>query len=356
MKLPKHATSCLLSVSFAFSIAWCPGGWAQSGGSTVSMVTLKTTSAPNGQQMVIAPSGEALPLPGAGVNGSVVDIYMGSQGGYWYVDRYGQNFDLTPYVQQYRAGHEGGQNHNSTASTGSSSSSTGSSSSSGSSSHYAGTAAAAGAGAMLGTVLGDAINGNNNSNQTGSGYNGYGVPYGYPVRAANGRAYYTNAEGNNVYVNTGQSVSVTNPQATSLQKQEEWYNQQRRQNPQVYQSWQQNTPKENPFVATNSAAGNGEASQGRRGRRFGGQNDDGGGGGPFGGGGRFGRRGSAGAEPAAASPGPGGGGGPFAGGGPGGDSNGGGRPFAGRRGFGGNGPDPQGGPPSGGGRRTRLHP
>jgi hypothetical protein len=65
----------------------------------VSMVTLNTQMSPAGQT-VITPKGYVVPVPGAGVNGPVLQVFMGSRGGFWYVDKNGQQVDLTPTVQR----------------------------------------------------------------------------------------------------------------------------------------------------------------------------------------------------------------------------------------------------------------
>src|SRR5947207_7021247 len=67
----------------------------------VSVVNLQVQPG-NGGQMVVTPRGLLVPLPGAGVNGNILQLYMGSGGGFWYTDRNGQNVDLTSYVQQVR--------------------------------------------------------------------------------------------------------------------------------------------------------------------------------------------------------------------------------------------------------------
>ena len=65
----------------------------------VSMVTLNTQMTPAGQT-VITPKGYVVPVPGAGVNGPVLQVFMGSKGGFWYVDKNNQQVDLTPTVQR----------------------------------------------------------------------------------------------------------------------------------------------------------------------------------------------------------------------------------------------------------------
>ena len=325
------------------------------GAPTVSMVTLQTVPGENGQQMVITPRGKAVPLPGPGVDASAVNIYMGSQGGYWYTDKTGQNVDLTSAVQYYQrmqaqnggAGYNGGlvnvpqyapepvvnnyYNQNGTGSGGGSSSSGGSG---------AGTAVMAGLGAATGAAVTNAIMG---SSYNSGGYY-HGVPYGMPVYyGAHNNPYYTDRNGNNVYVNNSKeynksvaaSANVTqnninNQHINAINDQQKWYQNQAKNHTDTFNNWQQNKASENPFVHPDAQnqwqqhsaqAGAGSEKQGRFGRhkdggtadgegnrlgnrdgdsgRFGNRGSDGGGGG-----GRFSNRGS-----------DGGGGGRFSGGG-----------------------------------------
>lgn len=249
-------------------------------GSSVAMVSLHTFDQ-NGQQMVITPKGMTLPLPGGGVNGNVVQVYIGSNGGYWYVDRNGQTVDLTKYAQMAKGGGQYNnqmpqyapvpqQNVTQTTNTGGGGSAVG-------------TAAAAGLGAMGGAMAGAAI--------SGSYYNN--VPYGTPMYyGAGNRAYYNGAGGKPVYVNnstnTMNNTANVNASATNneqhynnLQQQQKWYQEQSKNADQMKQ-WQ-NAQGQNPFVANNAGEGQG---------RFGRGGDDGG----AGGGGRFGRRGGQDAE------------------------------------------------------------
>lgn len=250
---------------------------------SVSTVTLQVVPGPQGTEQVITPKGMVVPLPGAGVNSNSVQIYMGSQGGFWYVDRNGQNVDLTAYVERYRS-MAGGQTaqvpqyaaapqqpvnvYNQQASSGSSGSSA------------LGTAAAAGLGAMAGSAMSGAYYNN--------GYYNH-VPYGTPMYYPHGgNPYYVNASGNTVNVNhsyegasnntaaTANRETVNNQHAENLQKQQDWYQNQQKQNPQQFKAWQQSAGGENPFVN--------QESQGRFGR--GGEQADG-----QGRGGMFGRRG-----------------------------------------------------------------
>lgn len=136
----------------------------------VSVVTLQTQPGPGGTQMVVTPKGMVVPLPGPGVNASVVPIYIGANGGYWYVDKNNQQVDLTPAVRAMQANATMSQQATNvpqyapqpqqvTNNYNSSGQSSGGSA--------LGTAAAAGLGAMAGTAM------------TQSYYNN--VPYGTPI-------------------------------------------------------------------------------------------------------------------------------------------------------------------------------
>lgn len=299
------------------------------GSPTVSMVTLQTMPGQNGQQMVVLPRGKVVPLPGAGVNANAVNIYMGSQGGYWYTDKNGQNVDLTSAVQylqrmqaQGGAGMAGApvnvpqyapqpvvnnyyNNENGSGSGGSSSSSGGSA---------AGTAVAAGLGAATGAALTNALMDTNYN----SGYY-HGVPYGMPVYYNNhNQPYYVDRGGNNVYVNNQQEYNrnvnasatqnninnVNNQHVNALNQQQKWYSQQAQNHTEQFSNWQQSKGSENPFVhqdaqnswANRSANGDNTDGGGRFGRDKNGTADGGGrfgrdkngtadGGGRFGGGG-----------------------------------------------------------------------
>lgn len=256
------------------------------GNPTVSAVTLQVVPGQQGQQCVVTPRGLAVPLPGSGVNSSTVQIYMGSQGGYWYVDKYGQTVDLTAAVQQLRAAQ-------STAPVPQSAPPPQSQGGSG-----AGTAAVTAAAAGLGAMTGAAV---------ANSYNN--VPYGTPLYYPRGAApYYVDRQGNNVNVANTNVYSSNSAyyehHAANLQNQQDWYAAQQK-NAEQRNRWQQTS--ENPFVRPQegaaAAAGNGEQGGGRFRRRHGasgeaasmeGEANDGGRGGRFrnqsdGGGGRFGR-------------------------------------------------------------------
>jgi hypothetical protein len=231
----------------------------------VSVVNLRTQPGSNGQQMVVTPKGMVVPLPGAGVNGSTVPIYIGGNGGFWYVDRYGQQVDLTPAVRAMQAS---ASYSNMAAPQGAPPQQTviNNNTGSGSGSSAAGTAAMAGLGAMTGALVGNAIDGNNS------------VPYGTPVHYASGYAPYYNQGGKPVYVNNStktadvNQANVYHPQ--SLQQQQEWYHQQQAQQTSNWKNWQQQPVTNNPFVRSESqeqplnqkAAGAAEPEEKSRGR------------------------------------------------------------------------------------------
>lgn len=311
-----------------------------SGQPDVAEVTLHVQPGPNGGQLVLTPKGMLVPLPGAGVNGNVVQIYMGSGGGYWYVDRNGQNEDLTQAVNFYRQrmGQAQGQmpqatppqyapypqQQNITQTTGSSGSGTGTAVAS---------AAAAGLGAMAGAAM------------TGLYYNN--VPYGTPMYYGSGGRPYYYENGHGVFVNQDgdlntqniyaanqyhnnkeaqqrsqtasfmqsqqqarldqRSQTMSNYQANqasqaaaaapqgrgqafaqnhqSYQQQQQWYQNQKKENTQHFQNWQSSGNSVNPFVREGSGFSNQVAADEGRGGRFGNRGNSGEGGlrGRFGG-------------------------------------------------------------------------
>lgn len=335
------AAAVIIQVSFGLSQSVRAQG-SDTGQPDVAEVTLHVQPGPDGGQLVVTPKGMLVPLPGAGVNGNVVQIYMGSNGGYWYVNRNGQNEDLTQAVNYYRQRMGDGQaqgqmpqatppqyapypQQNITQTTGSSGSG-------------AGTAVASAAAAGLGAMAGAAM--------TGAYYNN--VPYGTPMYyGAGGRPYY-NDNGHNVFVNEDGDLNTQNiyaanqyrnnkeaqqrsqtasfmqgqqqarmdqrnqtmsnyqtnqasqaaaaPQGRgqayaqnhqSYQQQQQWYQSQKRDNSQHYQNWQSSGNSVNPFVREGSGFSNRAAADEGRGGRFGNRGDSGEGArrGRFGGGG-----------------------------------------------------------------------
>lgn len=268
--------------------------------SDVSVVTLQVVPQQNGTDNVVTPAGRVVPLPGAGVNSQTVQIYIGAQGGCWYVDRTGQTVDLTMAMQKYRAmtGGQSVQAPQYAPVPQQSSSNSGSG---------LGTAAAAAGAAGLGAMAGAAMANQNYYNN---------VPYGTPVyypRGAN--PYYVGGGGGQVNVvhNTDVNANYYDQHANTFQQQNQWYSAQRQQNSAQFKNWQGNGA-DNPFVrqsdgrrfgqtdGTATAGGgrfgqrdgdNGSGSGGRFGQRQqdgdggrfgqrGGDNQDGGGGGRFG--------------------------------------------------------------------------
>jgi hypothetical protein len=177
----------------------------------ISMVTLRVQQSSNGSQSVITPKGLLVALPGPGVNGSALDLYMGANGGYWYVDKHGQTQDITSYVQQIRAQSAQMQTTTPPQYAPAPYPTTNESSSSG-----LGTAATAATAAGVGALVGAGMAHYNN------------VPYGTPMYyGSNGNPYYRNVEGKDVFVNDGevQWDNVNKAQAAKQQKQTQKVNQ-----------------------------------------------------------------------------------------------------------------------------------
>jgi hypothetical protein len=274
--------------------------WAQGSQPQVSVVTLQVVQNPDGSQSVITPKGDLAPLPGSGVLGNTAQIYMGAKGGFWYTDRNGQSVDLDSAVRQLQARRASAQqavqvpqyapqpyyqapaqqaaaqpteitnNYNSSGGSGTSSGGMGA----------VGTAAAAGLGAMAGAAMSNSY---------------YNAPYGTPMYyGANGNAYgYHNGEQfedlnqnqkmalynqNQVKQQNQQqaiqqtqtnqqnrqgsmSENQTNRQAAyggqheDYQKQQQWYQDQQKQNPQRFQQ-----SGNNPFVAQGGGARGGASN------------------------------------------------------------------------------------------------
>jgi hypothetical protein len=285
-KLTLTTISTFVALSVFFTV---PVPSSAQGAPSVSVVTLQVVPNPNGGESVVTPKGMVVPLPGAGVNSNVVQVYIGSNGGYWYVDRNGQTVDLTAGVMRL----QGSASQAATvpqyapvppAYSQSSSSSSSSGSGSGGAASTMVTATAAGLGAMAGAAM------------TQPNYY-RNVPYGTPVYYPHGSTpYYRNTSGNTVNVehNTDVNANSYDYHANNLQAQQNYYSNQHTQNTAQYKSWQQNNVNGNPFVrqdgTAQGAAQGGAAAQaggaaaqegensGRFGRR-GGNADDGGAGG-----------------------------------------------------------------------------
>lgn len=300
-------TICLSAALLLSAPAWAQGAQPQ-----VSVVTLQVVQNPDGSQSVITPKGDLAPLPGAGVPGNTAQIFMGAQGGFWYTDRNGQSVDLDeavkalqarragnlpkaqvpqyapqPYYQasaQQQAPTEVTNNYNSSGNSGSGA---------------MGTAAAAGLGAMAGAAMSHSY---------------YNAPYGTPMYyGANGQAYGYGSGQQFQDLNENQKMALynqnqikqqnqqqaiqqtaTNQQnrqssmsenqssrqaayggQENYQKQQQWYQDQQKQNPQRFQQ-----ASNNPFVAQNHGEG-GEGAASARGAgaddRAGGMRGEGGG-------------------------------------------------------------------------------
>ncbi|MBS2006152.1 MAG: hypothetical protein JST01_03875 [Cyanobacteria bacterium SZAS TMP-1] len=224
----------------------------QQGAPDISTVTLQTQMGPSGQQMVITPKGYVVPLPGSGVNGSSVQIYMAG-GGIWYVDRNNQQVDLTAAVRQMQA--TMGQNQTPVqppqyAPPPQQYSNSNSGSSQGNGAMTA--AVAGGLGAMAGAAMTSAAYANSSWNN---------VPYGVPVRYGAAAPYY-NQGGKPVYINNS-----TEYHTAAVAEQQNWYKQQQVAQGAAWKSWQQ--PVANPFVAEGGAAAAYGAEQGQQAARYG---------------------------------------------------------------------------------------
>lgn len=209
----------------------------------VAMTLYRVQNGPNGQ-FYINQQGQAIPLPGAGVNSPAVAIYSGSYGGQWYVDQTGQQIDLPQQAPMayggqgqpaYYGGGYGGQEYAQPYQGGYSQQGyppqqgyaqdqyqqqqqpqvnveqNSGGGSSGSSGLATGLAAAAGGalGGMAGAALTDSY---------------MGMPYGMPMYGGGyggGGPYYMGAGGKRVYVNNS-----TNNYNAEWQNQHNWYNKQ----------------------------------------------------------------------------------------------------------------------------------
>lgn len=230
--------------------------WAQPDASQmgVNMTLYHVVRGENGQQLMVMPSGQALPLPGAGVNGHRVAVYHGSHGGTWYVDQngnqvdipalepsfYGSNMPTTagggsyapvaPYYGPY--GGNGYQNYyppqesqqqaqQPPQATASATVNTGGNGGGG------GGAMGSFAGSLIGSALGNAVG------DLESG----GIPYGAPVYAGGGGPYYYGGGGGGrrVVINNN---DVNNQHFNEWRNQQNWYRNQFNQGGRFnHQSW-----------------------------------------------------------------------------------------------------------------------
>jgi len=224
-------------------------GQMPAGRPEISMVTLQTQMGPSGQQMVVTPKGYVVPLPGVGVNGQAVQVYMASTGGYWYVDKNNQQVDLTPAVQQMQATMAQAQSQPPVqppqyAPVPQEYSNSGSNSNSGSGGAAMTAAVAGGLGAMAGAAISNSTNSWNT------------IPYGTAVRYGAAASPYYNQGGKPVYINNSNTVNAYH--ANNIEQQQNWYKQQQVAQGATWKAWQQ--PTTNPFV--NSGSGTGMAAYG----------------------------------------------------------------------------------------------
>ncbi len=313
MKLEKFLKVVSSATLIIACIGWMPAGYTQnSAPPEVSVVHLQVINNANGTQSVITPKGDLAPLPGAGVSGNVAQIYIGSQGGFWYVDRTGQTVDLVPAVRALQArraqleraaqipqyapnpyAQPQQQAPAQAAPTQQSSHSSG-----------AGAAVATAAAAGLGSMAGAAM--------TNSCYN---TPYGTPMYYGPGGQpyYYNNGERRDVEdlnLSPNQKAALYNkrqidqqqqqqmlqqaqtnrqdrynqeqqnkqavyqqaqanrqgpdaqaqsPAHNQFSEQQQWYNKQSKENGANFQQWRQ--PTENPFVARQDAGARGDGAE-----------------------------------------------------------------------------------------------
>lgn len=97
----KNLSAVVLAISLLFQLSSQPA--SSQGQPNVSVVNLSVQTDDSGKQLVLTPRGFLVPLPGAGVITNAVQIYMGRDGGFWYVDWTGKSTDITDYVAQVRA-------------------------------------------------------------------------------------------------------------------------------------------------------------------------------------------------------------------------------------------------------------
>jgi hypothetical protein len=228
----------------------------------VSMVTLNTQMSPAGQT-VITPKGYVVPVPGAGVNGPVLQVFMGSRGGFWYVDKNGQQVDLTPTVQRLQGSviqsqpkaaapqyapppqiYAAAPAYSQPAPTNNTNAALAS-------------ATAAGLGAMTGAAIANSSNSNSWNH----------MPYGTPIHYGSDSKVYYNSGNKTVYAaNPETDKAVAYHPENSMQQQQNWYKEQQAKQTSAYKNWQK--PTSNPFVADGQEmnkyhAEGGEASRAR---------------------------------------------------------------------------------------------
>lgn len=174
------------------------------------------------QQCLLTPAGKLLPVPGNNIPADIttVPIYRDAANNYWYTNRQGQPVAISPDKVNWAVRYlesQPGPNMGMMPQQGmgyqppvqqttiiqqppqQQSSSNSSSNSSGSGSSALGTGLAAAGGAMMGSMIGDAMY-HPYSSGYGYGSSYYGMPYGTPMYREGSNVYYYNNSGNKTYV------------------------------------------------------------------------------------------------------------------------------------------------------------
>lgn len=255
----RFAVSALLTVtSSALFLVSAPQVKAQgSGQPQVSVVNLQAIKNSNGGTSVVTPKGDLAPLPGAGVNGNVAQIYIGANGGFWYTDKSGRTVDLHDAVQQLQAkraqlkqanqvpqyapvADSQQQQQQQTTSSGGSSA--------------LGTAAAAGLGAMAGSAMTNAR---------------YNMPYGTPMYYGRGGTPYYYNNGERRELNSNQKAVLYNQNQQKQQQKQQVYQNRQNQQQQKQQTIQQGQAnRQSRFDQRQASAQNRQQAGGQS--RFGG--------------------------------------------------------------------------------------
>ncbi len=191
----------------------------------VSMTLYHVMVGGSGQQVILTPNGQAIPLPGAGVQGHRVAVYHGTHGGTWYVDNTGKQVEIPGFYPGINGG--AGYGYQATGSYYGGPYGGGGDTYASDSNYqtaYAqqpnppqatATATASTAGGLIGSALGSAV-----SELAGGG----GVPYGAPVYyGGGGGSYYYGGGGRHVVVNNN---SVDSTHYNEWHNQQNWYHDQ----------------------------------------------------------------------------------------------------------------------------------
>lgn len=231
MKRMRSPRRWLLQLSVSVSLAAlfspysiCQPNMDNPGQAGVSMTLYHVVRGGNGAQLLVTPAGQAIPLPGAGVQGHRVAVYAGTHGGQWYVDRNGQQVELPPfpgspnYPGAGYAAYGNGYGQPGYPPSGAQAPVESSSSSSGGGSALGGFAGGL-IGSTVGAVLGNAIG---------------GVPYGAPVYGGGGGAYYVGAGGDRTYINNTNEMSQ---HFNEWNQQRSWYHHQVNNDGGRYHNW-----------------------------------------------------------------------------------------------------------------------